>query len=604
MTVTGDEFAAVEVEAPIRDSKNVDCWSLGRLYQAAASEEDSDNEAAPRVFGLLSAVAQIHFKPEDQSEPYGPQSVFDGRRSMIPSDLRGNQSSIISELVPTIHNPGLRARLADIAWYNDRKLAAMAQQAIDAYCNAVQLVLDGEAEFFDEDRSASSNDGCEMLLRACQIAHATGWKDPQAARVRTLIGAVIRDAIDRQDHRGFFNSSKVALQFRVDDPATIATNAEAFAGSKDVDPHWSHDLWELAAQAHRQTGNADELDRCLVGAAESFVTIADAAGGEGMVAASFIMDAIQALRRLPNTRQKRQALEERLRHAQASVRDEMGVISTKIDLTEDIQHARRTVGGVSLAQALAEFVDLTESPDPDALREQARQRASKYLLSTIMPTTVVDQDGKVVARSPAHIGGGDDEERALRLDIVRHEELRRQADVQGLIEPARQLVQAEHPLDRRNLRPIVEMTPVVPGDRVDLFTMGFTRFFGGDFISALHILVPQLENSLRYLLKQAGVEPSAIQTDMTQESHTLSALLTKDREALERIVDPAILYEIENLFGYRGGPTLRHRLAHGLVSAGECYNPDSIYACWFMFRLCCLPLLPHWPTVAERLDQL
>ena len=151
----------------------------------------------------------------------------------------------------------------------------------------------------------------------------------------------------------------------------------------------------------------------------------------------------------------------------------------------------------------------------------------------------------------------------------RHEELRRQADVQGLIEPARQLIQSEHPLDRCHLRPIVELTPLVPGDRVDLVTMGFTRFFGGDFISALHILVPQLENSLRYLLKQTGVEPSAIQTDMTQESRTLSVLLTKDREALERIIDPAIVYEIKNLFDFRGGPTLRHRLAHGLVSAGR-----------------------------------
>ena len=111
-TITAGEFAPVDAEAPIRDSKNVDAWSLGRLYQTAASEEeDSANETALRIFGLLSAVAQIHFKPKDRSEPYGPQSVFDGRRSMIPSDPRGDQPAIFTELVPTIRNPGLRARL-------------------------------------------------------------------------------------------------------------------------------------------------------------------------------------------------------------------------------------------------------------------------------------------------------------------------------------------------------------------------------------------------------------------------------------------------------------------------------------------------------------
>ena len=604
MTVTTDEFAALEIEAPIRDSKNVDCWTLASLYQTAASEAvESSNEPASRVFALLTAIANLHFKPEDRSEPYGPQSVFHGRRSMIPADLRGDQSAVIAELVPTIRNPGLRARLADIAWHNDRKLAAMAQQAIDACCEAVQLVLDREAEFFDEDRTASSNDGCNMLRRACQIAHATGWKDPQASRLRTLLGAVIQDAIDRQDHRGFFNAAEIALQFGIHDPATIAATAETFAVSNDADPHWSQDLWELAAQAHRQIGNADERDRCLVGAAESFVTIADAAGGEGMVAASFIMDAIKALRRLPATKQRRQALEKRLRLAQASVRDEMGVIATKIDLTKDVKDARRRVVGVSLAQALAEFADMAASPDPDALREHASKQAGENLLSSLMPTTVVDEDGKVVAKSPGFLGDENDSELALRHLIVQNEGFRRQTDVRGSIEPARQLIQSEHPLDRRDLRPIVEMTPLVPADRVDLVTTGFARFFGGDFFSALHILVPQLENILRHILKQAGVEPSAIQSDMTQESRTLTVMLTNERETLERILGPAIVFEIENLFDYRAGPALRHQLAHGLVSAGQCYDSDSIYACWFMFRLCCLPLFPHWQHVAARLDQ-
>ena len=80
-------------------------------------------------------------------------------------------------------------------------------------------------------------------------------------------------------------------------------------------------------------------------------------------------------RMVPNTRQRRQALKERLRHAQASVRDEMGVISTTIDLTEHVKHARRLVAGVSLTQALAEFVQLAASPNPDNLRDEARRQA-------------------------------------------------------------------------------------------------------------------------------------------------------------------------------------------------------------------------------------
>ena len=79
-------------------------------------------------------------------------------------------------------------------------------------------------------------------------------------------------------------------------------------------------------------------------------------------------------------------------------------------------------------------------------------------------------------------------------------------------------------------------------------------------------------------------------------------MLDKDRDALERVFGTAIVYEIENLFDVRCGPATRHRLAHGLISAQECHGPDSIYACWFVFRLCCLPLGPCWKQIAERLD--
>ena len=81
-------------------------------------------------------------------------------------------------------------------------------------------------------------------------------------------------------------------------------------------------------------------------------------------------------------------------------------------------------------------------------------------------------------------------------------------------------------------------------------------------------------------------------------------MLDKERGPLEGILGRAIVFEIENLFDFRAGPVLRHRLAHGLVSESECCDADSIYACWFMFRLFCLPLFRRWDEVVERLKQL
>ena len=336
-------------------------------------------------------------------------------------------------------------------------------------------------------------------------------------------------------------------------------------------------------------------------AAECHVTLADAAGGKGMKAASHFTDAIRALRNLADTQNRRSELERKLRKAQAHIPDEMGVISTEMDLTNLIQEANQAVSGSTLASALWEFVNLSHSPTPEDLKQSADQHACEHPFSAMMATSMHDDEGKVVAKSPGYIGNETDEE-ALRTQIGRNESLRRRLYVSGLIEPARLTIKSEHPLDLHDLHLIAEMSPFVPRDRAYLFALGFTRFLNGDFASAVHILVPQLENSLRHVLKLADQEPSAIQSDMTQGDRSLSVMLNKDRDALERVFGNAIVYEIENLFDVRCGPAIRHRLAHGLISDLGCHAPDSVYACWFVFRLCCLPLGPSWKQIAERLD--
>ena len=95
---------------------------------------------------------------------------------------------------------------------------------------------------------------------------------------------------------------------------------------------------------------------------------------------------------------------------------------------------------------------------------------------------------------------------------------------------------SEHPLDQSHFGPIVAMSPFVPADRTDLYALGFARYVNGDFISALHILVPQLENSLRYVLKlgRSGRVQNPERYDAWKTGRC-TIMLDKDREALEKM---------------------------------------------------------------------
>ena len=325
-----DEFHAVDIEAPIRDSSYVDCTSLGGLYATAASgQSDAGNMIEHRVFRLLSSIAYMTFKPEESCRALRSSVGSEQSQEHHSRRLEGEQSRALATVAPGMRNPGLRARLADIAWYNDRSSKTMAQLAIGAYCEAIESVVNGRAEIRYAPQGAVGRHGSHLLRRACQIAQATAWKDPEGSRLKSLMKTVLRQAPERGHVGDFLNLARLSMQFSPGDASTIATTASTLAASPAIDPHLSRELWQLAASAHDRSESPDDARRCRTSAAECYVSLAESAGGTGMVASSHFMDAIRDLRNLPDTKERRSELEEKLRQAQAHIRDEMAVFRAR-----------------------------------------------------------------------------------------------------------------------------------------------------------------------------------------------------------------------------------------------------------------------------------
>ena len=104
----------------------------------------------------------------------------------------------------------------------------------------------------------------------------------------------------------------------------------------------------------------------------------------------------------------------------------------------------------------------------------------------------------------------------------------------------------------------------------------------GDSLSAVHILVPQVEHSLRALLLRSGKVPVAWTKDGYEEAPDLNAILRDP--ALETILGKDLLFTMTALFVNRFGGNLRNRLAHGLMETGEFFSDMAIYAWWLLLR--------------------
>ena len=603
--VTLSDFEAVDFEAPIQDSKSVNCMKLASKFQCAAREQETaGNPVAFKVYSRLGEILLIHLNPFDQSEPFTPIYKTNKQRSMIPSDLAGENSQALTEIAPDIKNHALRARLSDIAWQNNKKCADLSRLAIHSYCEAVEIAVNEQRVFSVNEKITEARIVCDLLRRACQIAQAIGWKDPEGAGLKSTVQRTLQSAFDSQNYEGFNGIGILCLDWGINSAVSIGEMAEALASVGDMYLQVKRELWELAARGYHLSGKESDNYRCRKFAAECFVKLARDAGGKGVVAASFISDAIEAYRKIPETKERREELQKLLREAQTGKRDEMQTITRKVDLTSFVEDAQRLVAGKLLSTALENFADLTRSPDRSFLQYGVKKLAEENPLWAAVPFNRIDNAGKVVARSPGLFGGGEDHDEAMRHRIAENEAFRRGCAVYGLIEPARRVIHSEHSLDQCYFLRIAEMSSFVPDDRVDVFALGFFRFFQGDFISAVHILVPQLENSVRHILSLAEQDTSTILSDMTEESRSLPSMLNKCREELEGILGSAIVFDMDNVFVFEGGPKIRHSIAHGLISGADCYSADVIYACWFIYRLCCLPLLGDWAKVAKYLDEI
>lgn len=107
----------------------------------------------------------------------------------------------------------------------------------------------------------------------------------------------------------------------------------------------------------------------------------------------------------------------------------------------------------------------------------------------------------------------------------------------------------------------------VEGDAetLPLLRTGCERFFARDYISALHVLVPQVEALLRRLVGKLGLPTRSIRDGVTQEL-PLGEML--QIEQLRQGLGENLSFYLEFLFT-RQGMNLCNTIVHGLLSAEQ-----------------------------------
>jgi hypothetical protein len=566
-----------------------DMWPA--LSSAARVAIEKGNASEGKVLWILADACSMVLNPNSVNEPFKPFMVGAGKRSAIPIDLQKEDILLLSEISLEVDDPWLQARLADLVWLlkqpRDVKYALL---AIDAYR---AISLDTETWIFG---------GRECWQRAIILARLL--RSGSGERLKQIESAILTvfDKTTKKD--AFFPLWLSDLMHENglgrETSEHIANKLETLGQelNTDGDLFRSREYLSAAAKWFMKAGDDRKWLEMSILVAEGWVKEAKvriaADRPSHMVAAMFYENAIQVYRTIPRNKRSEYKVDERIAELHRSMSeagekslDEMGPPkSASVDISRIILDAQNAIRGKPAIEALAALAKIAGTQKVNHLREFAEKMLKDHPLQGLFSRTHYSSDGRVIGKSPGFTSSDENSEynqKAIWIQMINQYQIAIGIAVQGEIIPALEIMNIEHRLQEVDFISICANSPIVPPGRERLF--GKAMFYGyeRDFSTAIHLLVPQIENMVRFHLKNAGVKTTTLDQYGIETENGLSALI--DLPEVAQIFGEDLAFEIKVLFCDSFGPNLRNELAHGLLGDLESQSIYCAYAWWLGLKL-------------------
>lgn len=575
-----DELDLFNWNEMIDSSQEKKCAFYSDLLRKKASRLKEEGESgAARAFELLADLAMMRFVPGDKTDPYQPVFRYQGKRSMVPSDLTENELTFLTDLVPEIGDPELKARISDVVWLGTRNYGC-AQTAVESFLRSAENLEKTERWSFVSQR----------LERAFRLARSIR-NIPLSKKVKDRIDNLIQRRMDQGDLHSVGYLMDILAESRYGDPVKYANMVMALAEKmeKANDFDAAKRMWNLSGTWWQFAGKKDEARTARLRSAETNVRKADfferSEKPNHLLISAFLEQAVQEYRRIGGEKNRVKVLHARLLESQRKSIKEMKTVSAPIRFPQGaVDRGVNLVMGKTFGDALGILSRLVTVPSKARLRKEVENQIKAAPLLHLMSATILDSSGKVVRkRSSLQAGDTKEVEDAMRVHLVSQARFHR--GLSGvLIDAARQQILLEHPVSEEDWDFLIIGNPFVPAGREKIFAKGLHSGLMGDFLVATHLLIPQLENFFRKILESRGVDVTKTDNEGIQQSINLQEALSL--QEFKDIFGEDVAFDLQGLLVEHGGPNLRNDTSHGLRNHESFFSPDDTYLWWSVLRLC------------------
>ncbi|EFB2541006.1 TPA: DUF4209 domain-containing protein [Escherichia coli] len=580
INISLDELNTIDLSPLIQSKLPVTCFDITKYLSSLG-----DGRAEIR---LLTHICGFHFRPENPQVPFGPCFQSSQGRSAIPDDINGLSLEVLSQFCPTIELPELQARIADTLWVRKIGGIRFPLLAVRAYYASSIAIMTSQGTW------VSALERLERALRLCCFFRKnTDFRDEFDQLSAHLLAEYERTR-EQGDSPYPLRLLQLDIDCKVSEPSFIAQELlfltknylaqKLFSFAVDAcktaitianrccDRDTQFEFWRLLADTHLEESKFQD---------------------GGMISAACMQNAIEALANIPGTRIERLALYEEMRDYQIESRHQMSILqSPPQDISEIVHQAKSRVVGRDMFDMVFRLAMLVCRPTSiERLKAQAIEHKANSI-AWMFGSTHIDHEGMTLARIPAGLGIDDANGAVIWPIMMTRMRIDHELAVAGQIIPATDEITMKYPISEAFFRDMFINHPFIPFGHEEFFIKGMVCGFNGDFMTACHVLIPQIENSLRYVAKIKGEEPSQLHGDGSQERNGLKGLL--DNPLIIEAFGVDIIGNLQALLVDKIYGDLRNQLAHGYVPAGYYNQPPCIFAWWLVLHILMNPTARYW----------
>ena len=589
--VTIEDFRKSDWASAVSSIPNGGYYELWQSFsKLAATAIETEKFSEGKVLWLIADACSMALRPEKINEPYQAFMEIAGRRSVLLEDFHDEDIELFGQISEEIDNVWLKARLSDLVWlWKTTRSFPHALMAIDAY------------RIIPLDLETWLSGGRECWERAITLAKMLN--KGAGGRAKAMEISIIEAFQKTKIEDGFFalwlSDLLLSHEFGKDNSVEIAEKLALFAHefAQNSEYHRSIEYYATSAKWFKRSKHEKYIEMTIQ-VAEGWVKEAETRIGSGKqgysTALSFYEKAIQIYRSIPRNERIKHNINDRIDEVHRSLSmsgekslGEMVMISSPLfDITKYVEYAQTQIKGKNLIDAFCAFTSITQGSRVSELRESAERTLREHPLKFLFPATHISRDGRVIAKqSGSSLGDVNSESYKAMVweEMVSKYSLEIIMRVTAEIVPAMGVLVLEHRLREIDFISIANQSPIVPVGRDRLWAKALFMGYDQDFISALHLLVPQIENMVRWHLKERDIKTTNLDQYGIENENGLSSLI--DIPEAKHIFGEDIVFEIKALFCDSIGPNLRNEVAHGLSDENACHSAYSIYAWWLGLKL-------------------